>query len=175
MSLDDFNLFYLTQRFFKWKSLITPKVFLKCKILPIKTLRTHQNINRTHWSGSWEVLTYSVPFLAGILRRTIPKTFLALALLLPNYHCKNIYATNIVFFFPATCTLYLQLLPMLEINSCIYNLNFELTEKAHRSKNSSLWGHRKEILQFERNCFAAILVPCPADWTWLPGSGSSES
>ena len=50
---------------------------------------------------------------------------------------------------------------MLEINSCIYNLNFELTEKAHRSKNSSLRGHRKEILLFERNCFAAILVPCP--------------
>ena len=102
MSLDDFNLFYLTQRFFKWKSLITPKVFLKCKILPIKALRTHQNINRTHWSGSWEVLTYSVPFLAGILRWTIPKTFLCLSFLsLPNYHCKNIYAHKHRFLLPS--------------------------------------------------------------------------
>ena len=163
MSLDDFNLFYLAQRIFKGKSLITPRGFLKCKILPIKTLRTHQNINRTHWSGSWEVLTYSVPFLAGILRWTIPKAFLCLCFLsLPNYHGKNIYAHKHHFLLPSNLyPLSVITLDVRNSNSCIYNLNFELTEKAHRSKNTSLRGHRKEILQFERNCFSASLVPCP--------------
>lgn len=67
---------------------------------------------------------------------------------------------------------------MLEINSCIYNLNFELTEKAHRSKNSSLRGHRKEILQFERNCFGSYLSPLSRDWNlgpWQWELGSPKS